>query len=155
MTTGLGILVGALWLLSRMGSEFIPTLDEGSYDVMVYRKSGMSLERSLAMEEQNEKVLRKDFPEITDVYARIGTSEIASDPMAASENDLYITYKPESQWPRGPAQPKNKADLTRMIKDALDRQVPGPEFGLSQPIHTRFNQKLDGARSQLSIKNFC
>ena len=154
MTAALAILAGALLLLSRMGSEFIPTLDEGSYDVMVYRKSGMSLEKSLAMEEQNEKVLRKDFPEITDVYARIGTSEIASDPMAASENDLYITYKPESQWPRGPAQPKNKADLTLMIKDALDQQVPGQEFDFSQPIQTRFNEMLEGVRSQLSVKIF-
>lgn len=154
MTAALAILVGALLLLSRMGSEFIPTLDEGSYDVMVYRKSGMSLEKSLAMEEQNEKVLRKDFPEITDVYARIGTSEIASDPMAASENDLYIIYQPESQWPRGPGQPKNKADLTRMIKDALDRQVPGQEFDFSQPIQTRFNEMLEGVRSQLSVKIF-
>jgi cobalt-zinc-cadmium resistance protein CzcA len=154
MTAALAILVGALLLLSRMGSEFIPTLDEGSYDVMVYRKSGMSLEKSLAMEEQSEKVLRKDFPEITDVYARIGTSEIASDPMAASENDLYISYKPESQWPRGSDHPKNKADLTRMIKDALDRQVPGQEFDFSQPIQTRFNEMLEGVRSQLSVKIF-
>jgi cobalt-zinc-cadmium resistance protein CzcA len=154
MTAAFAILAGALLLLSRMGSEFIPTLDEGSYDVMVYRKSGMSLEKSLRMEEQNEKVLRKDFPEITDVYARIGTSEIASDPMAASENDLYIIYKPESQWPRGPGQPKNKADLTRMIKDALDRQVPGQEFDFSQPIQTRFNEMLQGVRSQLSVKIF-
>jgi heavy metal efflux system protein len=154
MTAALAILAGALLLLSRMGSEFIPTLDEGSYDVMVYRKSGMSLEKSLTMEEQNEKVLRKDFAEITDVYARIGTSEIASDPMAASENDLYISYKLESQWPHGPGRPKNKADLTRMIKDALDRQVPGQEFDFSQPIQTRFNEMLEGVRSQLSVKIF-
>jgi heavy metal efflux system protein len=154
MTAALAILAGALLLLSRMGSEFIPTLDEGSYDVMVYRKSGMSLEKSLTMEEQNEKVLRKDFAEITDVYARIGTSEIASDPMAASENDLYISYKPESQWPHGPGRAKNKADLTRMIKDALDRQVPGQEFDFSQPIQTRFNEMLEGVRSQLSVKIF-
>jgi cobalt-zinc-cadmium resistance protein CzcA len=154
MTAALVILVGALLLLSRMGSEFIPTLDEGSYDVMVYRKSGMSLEKSLTMEEQNEKVLRKDFPEITDVYARIGTSEIASDPMAASENDLYISYKPESQWPRAPGRPQNRADLTRMIKEALDRQVPGQEFDFSQPIQTRFNEMLEGVRSQLSVKIF-
>jgi cobalt-zinc-cadmium resistance protein CzcA len=154
MTAALVILVGALLLLSRMGSEFIPTLDEGSYDVMVYRKSGMSLEKSLAMEEQNEKVLRKDFPEITDVYARIGTSEIASDPMAASENDLYISYKPESQWPHGPGRPQDRADLTRMIKEALDRQVPGQEFDFSQPIQTRFNEMLEGVRSQLSVKIF-
>jgi cobalt-zinc-cadmium resistance protein CzcA len=154
MTAALVILVGALLLLSRMGSEFIPTLDEGSYDVMVYRKSGMSLEKSLAMEEQNEKVLRKDFPEITDVYARIGTSEIASDPMAASENDLYISYKPESQWQHGPGRPQDRADLTRMIKEALDRQVPGQEFDFSQPIQTRFNEMLEGVRSQLSVKIF-
>jgi cobalt-zinc-cadmium resistance protein CzcA len=148
------VLAGALLLLSRMGSEFIPTLDEGSYDVMVYRKSGMSLEKSLAMEEQSEKALRKDFPEITDVYARIGTSEIASDPMPASENDLYISYKPESQWPRGPGRPKDKADLTRMIQEDLDRQVPGQEFDFSQPIQTRFNEMLEGVRSQLSVKIF-
>jgi cobalt-zinc-cadmium resistance protein CzcA len=148
------ILAGALLLLSRMGSEFIPTLDEGSYDVMVYRKSGMSLEKSLAMEEQSEKVLRRDFPEITDVYARIGTSEIASDPMPASENDLYVSYKPESQWSHGPARPKDKADLTRMIQEDLHRQVPGQEFDFSQPIQTRFNEMLEGVRSQLSVKIF-
>jgi heavy metal efflux system protein len=154
MAAAAALMGGAIYLLSRMGSEFIPTLDEGSYDVMVYRRSGMSLEKSLAMEKQSEKVLRKDFPEITDVYARIGTSEIASDPMPASENDLYIMYKPEAQWSRGLGRPKNKDDLTRMIKDALDRQVPGQEFDFSQPIQTRFNEMLEGVRAQLSVKIF-
>jgi cobalt-zinc-cadmium resistance protein CzcA len=148
------LLTGAVFLLSRMGSEFIPTLDEGSYDVMVYRQSGMSLERSLAMEEQTEKALRNAFPEITDVYARIGTSEIASDPMPASENDLYIMYKPETRWSRGPGRPKNKDELTRMIQEALDRQVPGQAFDFSQPIQTRFNEMLEGVRAQLSVKIF-
>src|SRR6202045_4326689 len=74
--------------------------------------------------------------------------------MAASENDLYISYKPESQWSRGPGRPKDKADLTGMIKETLDRQVPGQEFDFSQPIQTRFNEMLEGVRSQLSVKIF-
>jgi cobalt-zinc-cadmium resistance protein CzcA len=85
-------------LFQRLGAEFTPKLDEGSFTLMVYRTNSISLEASLAEQLKNDQVVLSRVPEITRVFSRIGTSEIATDPMPQSDGDFYIFYKPRNQW---------------------------------------------------------
>lgn len=136
----------------RLGAEFVPKLDEGSITAMVYRDVGMSLERSLAEELQAERVIREQFPEVTRVFSRIGTSEVATDPMAPNENDLYISYRPIKDWPKTPGRPANKRELCEMIETAVNAAIPGHEFEFAQPIEMRFNEMLEGSKAELSVR---
>ena len=138
----------------RLGAEFVPKLDEGAITAMVYREVGMSLEESLAQELKAEQIIREKFPEVTRVFARIGTSEVATDPMAPNENDLYIFYKPLKEWPRTPGRPATKAELCKAIEDTVNAEVPGHKFEFAQPIEMRFNEMLEGSKSALSVKVF-
>ena len=146
--------IGAGFLFSRLGAEFVPKLDEGSIATMVYKPVNMSLADSLAAELKTERVIMRRFPAITTTFSRIGTSEVATDPMPPNQNDLYIFYKPTNQWPKGDGQPKDKPALIKAIQDVLDKQVPGQKFEFSQPIETRFNEMLQGTRSDVSVKVF-
>ena len=150
----LALAVGAGFLFSRLGAEFVPKLDEGSIATMVYKPVNMSLADSLATELKTERVITQRFPAITTTFSRIGTSEVATDPMPPNQNDLYIFYKPKDQWPKGDGQPKDKQALIKGIQDVLDKQVPGQTFEFSQPIETRFNEMLQGTRSDVAVKIF-
>jgi cobalt-zinc-cadmium resistance protein CzcA len=136
----------------RLGAEFVPKLDEGAITAMVYRDVGMSLEESLARELKAERIIRESFPEVTRVFSRIGTSEVATDPMAPNENDLYIFYRPIREWPRTPGRPTNKRELSQQIEAAVNAALPGHEFEFAQPIEMRFNEMLEGSKSELSVK---
>src|SRR6266446_395523 len=103
------LLAGSLWLFTRLGAEFVPKLDEGSITSMLYKPVGMSMEESLKTDIEVENLLLKEFPELTRIFSRIGTSEIASDPMPPNESDVYIFYKPMDQWPKTAGRPTNKA----------------------------------------------
>ena len=142
------------FLYARMGAEFVPKLDEGAITAMVYREVGMSLEESLAQEQKAERIIREQFPEVTRVFARIGTSEVATDPMAPNENDLYIFYKPMGQWPKSPGRPATKHELCQQIERAVNAAIPGHEFEFAQPIEMRFNEMLEGSKAELSVKVF-
>ncbi len=146
--------IGAGFIFNGLGAEFVPKLDEGSLATMVYKPVNMSLADSLATEIKSEKVIMQRFPAITTTFSRIGTSEVATDPMPPNQNDLYIFYKPEKDWPTGDGQPKDKPALIKGIQDVLDKQVPGQKFEFSQPIETRFNEMLQGTRSDVSVKIF-
>jgi len=148
------LLVGAGVLFGRLGAEFTPKLDEGSITTMVYKPVGLSLAKSLAMEQASERAIEKRFPAVTHVFARIGTSEVATDPMPPNENDLYIFYKPPKEWPKGDGQPKDKAGLIKGIQDELKKRVPGQTYEFAQPIEMRFNEMLEGTRSDVSVKIF-
>ena len=150
----LALAVGAGILFSRLGAEFVPKLDEGSIATMVYKPVNMSLADSLATELKTERTIMQRFPAITTTFSRIGTSEVATDPMPPNQNDLYIFYKPTDQWPKGAGQPKDKPALIKAIQATLDKQVPGQKFEFSQPIETRFNEMLQGTRSDVSVKIF-
>src|SRR6185503_19369570 len=102
---------GSLWLYTKLGAEFVPTLDEGSITAMLYKPVGMSLEESIRTDLEVENALRKEFPEITRIFSRIGTSDIATDPMPVNESDVYIFYNPIAQWPKSNDHPRNKAEL--------------------------------------------
>ena len=127
----------------RLGAEFVPKLDEGSHTVMVYRTNSMNLEASLAMELATEKLLL-EIPEVERVFCRLGTSEVATDPMPPSQNDLYIFYKPRSQWRKENGRPIEKAELASLIETEVQKRFPAQTFLFAQPIEMRFNELLEG-----------
>jgi len=121
---------------------------------MVYRPVGMSLERSLAIEQETELQIRRHFPQVTHTFSRIGTSEVATDPMPPNENDLYIFYAPEKDWPSGDGKPKTKDELVEGIRKVGERVYRGQTFEFAQPIEMRFNEMLEGVRADVSVKIF-
>ncbi|MBL9116587.1 MAG: efflux RND transporter permease subunit [Verrucomicrobiaceae bacterium] len=140
------------WLYERLGAEFVPTLDEGAITSMVYKDVGMSLDKSLEMQLKAEAVVLHQFPEVKYVFNRIGTSEVATDPMAPNENDFYIFYHSPSQWPKTAGRPQTKAELCEQIERAINEAVPGHTFEFAQPIAMRFNEMLEGSKAALSLK---
>ena len=135
------------WMASRLGSEFIPSLDEGDLAVQALRIPGTSLTQSLEMQFQLERAL-KDLPEVRTYFSRVGTAEVATDPMPPSISDGYVMLKNPQDWP-DPRKPK--AQLVKEIEQRLEN-LPGNAFEISQPIQLRFNELISGVRSDLGIK---
>lgn len=153
LVIGAAALLGGTFLTFRtLGSQFTPQLDEGAITAMVYRPVGMSLERSLAIEQATEQAIRKAFPQVTHTFSRIGTSEVATDPMPPEQNDLYIFYAPEKDWPKGEGQPRTKAELIAGIEKVAQRVYAGQHFEFAQPIEMRFNEMLEGVRADVAVK---
>lgn len=148
----LGLFVGALWLLPRLGAEFVPKLDEGSLTVSVYRTNTMGLPASLASELASERAILKQVPEVTRLFSRIGTSEVATDPMPPSQCDLYLFYRPRSEWRKTNGLPITKAQLANLIESAALSADPLQSYVFSQPIETRFNELLEGVKADISVK---
>lgn len=145
---------GSLWLFTRLGAEFVPKLDEGSITSMLYKPVGMSMEESLRTDIEVEKMLAREFPEVTRVFTRIGTSDIATDPMPPNESDVYIFYKPLADWPKTSGRPTNKAELREHIEAALKKINPDYNILFAQPIEMRFNEMLEGTKAELAVKVF-
>lgn len=137
-------------LLTRMGSEFVPSLNEGDFAIQALRVPGASLSQSVAMQQQIETTLKQQFPEIDRVFARTGTAEIASDPMPPNISDGYIMLKPQDQWP-DPKKPRDT--LLAEVQEAANK-LPGNVYEFSQPIQLRFNELISGVRSDVAIKVF-
>lgn len=150
----IAIFAGSIWLYTRLGAEFVPTLDEGSITAMFYKPVGMSLEESLRTDIEAERKLRAEFPEITRVYTRIGTSDIATDPMPVNESDVYIFYKPIKEWSKSNGRPKDKQELREQIEASLKQINPEYDFLFAQPIEMRFNELLEGTKAELALKIF-
>jgi len=153
-TCAIALFVGSLWLLTHLGAEFVPKLDEGSITAMLYKPVGMSMEESLRTEIEIENRLHAEFPEITRIFSRIGTSAIASDPMPANESDVYLFYKPLSVWPKTAGRPSSKAELCVQIEAALKKINPDYDLLFAQPIEMRFNEMLEGTKAELAVKIF-
>ena len=149
---GLAVLtiVASGWVASRMGSEFIPSLSEGDFAQQALRVPGTSLTQSVQMQQQLEKTLMAQVPEILRVFARTGTAEIASDPMPPNISDSYVMLKPKDQWPDPN---KSRETLIADIQRA-SAIVPGSAYELSQPIQLRFNELISGVRSDVAVKVF-
>ncbi|MBK5475042.1 CusA/CzcA family heavy metal efflux RND transporter [Pseudomonas sp. TH21] len=149
---GLAVLaiVASGWVASRMGSEFIPSLSEGDFAQQALRVPGTSLTQSVQMQQQLEKTLMAQVPEILRVFARTGTAEIASDPMPPNISDSYVMLKPKDQWPDPN---KSRETLIADIQHA-SAIVPGSAYELSQPIQLRFNELISGVRSDVAVKVF-
>ena len=137
------------WLASRMGSEFIPSLDEGDIAVQALRIPGTSLTQSLDMQFRLERAV-KEMPEVKTYFSRVGTAEVATDPMPPSISDGYVMLKDKKDWPDPN---KSKADLAEEIEHRLEG-LPGNAFEISQPIQLRFNELISGVRSDLGVKVF-
>ncbi|MGO4715384.1 efflux RND transporter permease subunit [Bradyrhizobium sp. 2TAF24] len=143
------IVVASCVAATRMGGEFIPSLDEGDVAVAAIRIPGTSLTQSLDMQKALERRV-KQIPEVKDFFARTGTAEVATDPMPPSMSDGYVMLKPRAEWP-DPSKPK--ADLVEEIEQAA-RDIPGSNYEISQPIQLRVNELISGVRSDVGIKIF-
>ncbi|MEO7298426.1 MAG: CusA/CzcA family heavy metal efflux RND transporter [Verrucomicrobiota bacterium] len=150
----IALFAGSLWLFTHLGAEFVPKLDEGSITSMLYKPVGMSMEESLRTDIEVENRLLKDFPEISRIFTRIGTSEIATDPMPPNESDVYIFYKPVKDWPKNKGRPTNKAELREHIEAVLKKINPDYDILFAQPIEMRFNEMLEGTKAELAVKIF-
>src|SRR6266540_6684132 len=150
----LALFAVSILVFTRLGAEFIPKLDEGSITSMLYKPVGMSMEESLKTDIEVENVLLKDFPELTRIFSRIGTSEIASDPMPPNESDVYIFYKPIDEWPKTAGRPRNKAELREQMEARLKKINPDYSILFAQPIEMRFNEMLEGTKAELAVKIF-
>ncbi|CAG9170717.1 Cobalt-zinc-cadmium resistance protein CzcA [Cupriavidus laharis] len=135
---------------TRLGSEFIPNLNEGDMAVQALRIPGTSLSQSVAMQQQIESRLKEKFPEIERVFSRTGTAEIAADPMPPNASDAYIMLRPRSEWP-DPG--KTRDQLLAQMQAELEK-IPGNRYEFSQPIRLRFNELISGVRSDVAVKLF-
>lgn len=137
-------------LATRMGSEFVPSLNEGDFAIQALRIPGTSLSQSVAMQQQLERTLKEKHPEIDRIFARTGTAEIAADPMPPNISDGYIMLKPQDHWP----EPKKTRDeLLAAVQQTIGR-IPGSNYEFSQPIQLRFNELISGVRSDVAVKLF-
>ena len=135
-------LVLSLLLFTRLGAEFIPTLDEGDFAMQMTLPAGSSLSRSIEVSLEAEK-----RPEIKHVVAKIGTAEVPTDPMAVEDADVMIVMKPFSEWTSA----SSRAEMVEKMKQCLD-SIDGAEFNFSQPIQLRFNELMTGAKADIAIK---
>jgi cobalt-zinc-cadmium resistance protein CzcA len=155
VTGGALVLLGlSIFVFHRLGAVFVPKLDEGSLLAMVFRTNSINLDASLELQQKTEKVLLANVPEISRVFSRIGTSEVATDPMPPSQTDFYIFYKPQPQWRKLDGHAMSKDELAKTIVEEVEKNVPGQEILMSQPIEMRFNELLEGVRSDIAVKIF-
>jgi heavy metal efflux system protein len=144
----------SLFIFGTLGAEFIPQLDEGSFATHMIRTTSIGLDASIAMQERAEKVLRERFPGVAYTFSRIGTAEVATDPMGVNVADTYIFYKPLEEWPRINGNALTKDELANLMSAELGVQVPGQAYLFSQPIEMRFNEILEGTRADIAVKVF-
>jgi len=142
------LLAASLVLVPLIGTEFLPTLDEGCVGVQVFRIPSISLSQSLALEAQAEKIL-KSFPEVIDVVSKTGRADIASDPMGVEVSDVIVTLKPRDEW----TMTESKDELVEKMRDKL-RKLPGVAVSFSQPIALRVDELVSGVKSAVGIKIF-
>jgi len=149
VTTACLLVLASGLVATRMGSEFLPSLDEGDILVHGLRIPGTSLTQAIEMQNVLEKRIN-EFPEVDYVFAKIGTAEIATDPMPPSVADIYVMMKPRSEWPDRRV---TKAEFIARMEEEL-RQVPGNNYEFIQPIQMRFNELIAGVRSDVAVKVF-
>jgi heavy metal efflux system protein len=136
-------------LATRLGAEFIPQLDEGDVALHAMRIPGTSLTQSIRMQTAVEARIKK-FPEVERVFAKIGTAEVATDPMPPSVADTFVILKDRKAWPN-PNEPKNS--LVERMQKAVE-EIPGNSYEFTQPIQMRFNELISGVRSDVAVKIF-
>jgi len=147
VAASVAVLAIALAAATRLGSEFMPSLDEGDIALHALRIPGTSLTQAIAMQSVLEARL-KAFPEVDKVVGKIGTAEIATDPMPPSVADTYVMLKPRAQWP-DPRKPK--AQLVSELEVAA-KSIPGNNYEFTQPIQMRFNELISGVRTDVAVK---
>ena len=140
-------MMASLFLFTRLGAEFIPTLDEGDFAMQMTLPAGSSLSKSISVSLEAEKILKEKFPEIKHVVAKIGTAEVPTDPMAVEDADIMIVMKPFSEWTSA----KSRDEMVEKMKASLE-SIEDVEFNFSQPIQLRFNELMTGAKADIAIK---
>ncbi len=146
-----GVLALAFGLIApNLGSEFVPKLSEGAIAINIVRLAGTGLDQSIETNTQMERTLLATFPdEIDHVWSRIGSAEVATDPMGVELTDMFVTLKPRAQWTRADTQD----ELTSLVQKAL-REIPGQRIAMTQPIEMRLNEMISGVRSDVAVKLF-
>ncbi|MBW3138745.1 CusA/CzcA family heavy metal efflux RND transporter [Ferrimonas balearica] len=143
----LALLALSVQQFRQMGSEFLPQLDEGDIALHALRVTGTGLDQSVLMQRKLEQVLA-EMPEIERVFSKIGTPEVATDPMPPSVADTFLIIKPRQQWPQPD---KTKAQLLEELR-ALAESVPGNQYEFTQPIEMRFNELIAGVRTDVALR---
>ena len=142
------LLIITAFVFTRIGSTFMPTMDEGDIIVQVEKLPSITLEQSVALDVQVQKMLLKNVPEVTTVVARVGSDELGLDPMGLNETDTFLVLKPKAEW-----QVTSKEQLIEKIRGVME-QFPGISFGFTQPIEMRVSEMLTGTRGDLAVKLF-
>jgi cobalt-zinc-cadmium resistance protein CzcA len=141
------LVLGGGLLATRLGTEFVPSLDEGDITLQPLRIPGTGLEQSVAMQKKLELRMRQ-FPEVANVFSKIGTAEVATDPMPPSMADTFLMLKPRAQWP-DPRKPKSEL-IEEM--EAAASEIPGSNYEFTQPIQMRTNELISGVRADVAVK---
>ncbi|MBX9769076.1 MAG: efflux RND transporter permease subunit, partial [Bdellovibrionales bacterium] len=155
LTIAVGIIstiVGAV-LFANLGGEFLPQLDEGTLLIQTTRPVNVSIDQSVVLQAKTEEIA-SEFPEVAYAFSKIGTSEIANDPMGVNQADTYVVYKPEGEWPPIDGQRRSRSEVANAIVERLDAELPGQSVLRSQPIQMRFNDLLEGSKSDVAAKVF-
>jgi heavy metal efflux system protein len=144
----------ALIIFNHLGANFIPKLDEGAFTMMVYRASGISVDATVEAQTKTDREIKARVPEVERVFSRIGSAEIATDPMPPSDTDFYIYYKPRREWRKIDGKPISKEELAKIITKEIEEINSGAHIMVAQPIEMRFNEMLEGIRADIAVKIF-
>jgi cobalt-zinc-cadmium resistance protein CzcA len=149
LAAALAVFASVLLLVPRLGTEFLPELDEGSILIQPTRDPNISLTHSMEVAGQIERVVKKT-PEVATVVSRVGRPDVGSDPMGVNQSDVFVMLKPRDQWRQG----FTKEDIEKELDGTLNREVPGVGFGFTQPMKMRLDELISGVRSDLAVKVF-
>lgn len=149
VATAIVLLIISIFIFSRMGGEFIPTLEEGDFALETRLLTGSSLSQTIDKVTQASDLLLKEYPEIKQIIGKIGAAEIPTDPMPIESCDLTILLKDKSEW----VSASSREELANKMAETLEA-IPGVSFGFSQPIQLRFNELISGVRQDVGIKIF-
>ena len=145
----LGLLFLSIYIFTTIGSEFVPTLDEGDLVIQPVLKTGTSLNKTIEITTRIENILLEKIPEVEQVVSRIGAAEIPTDPMSMEESDVIVKLKPKNQWVKA----RSKNEIINRIRHELS-VIPGMQLEFTQPIEMRFNELITGVRSDIAVKIF-
>lgn len=149
---GISIFLG-IFLFTKLGGEFLPQLDERSLTIQFIRPVNISLDQSIALQEKSEKLIQ-EFSEVSQVFSRIGTAEVATDPMGVNLSDTFVMLKEPETWSPVQGKRRTKPELISALVERLEKEIPGQRSIVSQPIQMRFNELLEGTRADVSVKVF-
>ena len=153
ISLALGSVILGIVLFSKLGGEFLPTLNEGSIAVQMIRPVSVGISHSIALEEKSQNII-KNIPEVKHVFSRVGTAEISMDPMGPNISDSYVMLIEKSKRPKVNGKIRTKDEIVADIVKQLEATTPGQRILISQPIQLRFNELMEGTRADVSLKIF-
>ncbi|MBB1286848.1 CusA/CzcA family heavy metal efflux RND transporter [Flavisolibacter sp. BT320] len=147
VTLTFALFIFTVIIFSKMGGEFIPTLEEGDLTVEISMSQGTSLTQTIDAFTKAEKILKKKFPEIKQIVTRIGSAEIPTDPMPVERGDMMVAMKPKEEW----VSAENRLEMMEKMEEAL-AVLPGVNVEITQPMQMRFNELMTGIRQDVAVK---